>query len=161
MNFLKGNIQDNKYDLITSWEVIEHIPVPMLENFILKISRSLKPGGLYCISTPDFCNPYTAALDFWSCFPGEHLSVLSRRFLEPLFNKYDLYVTKEYHECVTMDLPGTWYKYGSDSNISRGSRSQSFIINDFIKYENSNSGYRQYLRDNNLGTELILVFQKK
>ena len=117
----------------------------MLALYIEKFPDQLNQEVLYCISTPDFCN-YTAALDFWSCFPGEHLSVLSRRFLEPLFNKYDFYVTKEYHE-ATMDLPGTWYKYGSDSNISRGSRSQSFIINDFIKHENSNSGFRQYLRD--------------
>lgn len=161
VNFLKEDLHENKYDLISSWEVIEHIPVTILENFIEKISLALKTGGLYCMSTPDFYNPYTAALDFWSCFPGEHLSVLSRRFLEPIFNKYGLYVIKEGHECVTMDLPNTWYKYGSDSNISRGSRSQSFIINDFVKYENSNSGFRQYLRENNLGTELILVLQKK
>ena len=38
---------------------------------------------------------------------------------------------------------------------------KDIILNDFIKYENSNSGFRQYLRDNNLDTELILVFQKK
>ena len=159
-NFLDEPIEKGSYDLISNWEVIEHLPVPRLEAYFKKIAKALKQDGLYVISTPDFDSPYAQALDFWACFPGEHLSVLSRSVLEPVLNKCGLNIVKEYHESVTMDFPDNWFLYGLESNASLESRSQATIINDFLKCSNTRKIFREYMRKNNLGSELILCIKK-
>lgn len=50
-DFLKHDFKSVKYDLVTSWHVIEHIPDP--ESFVRKIYQILKPGGYLVISTPN------------------------------------------------------------------------------------------------------------
>lgn len=42
--------QDEKFDLITSFETIEHVPEP--ENFLRGLARCLKPDGVLLVSTP-------------------------------------------------------------------------------------------------------------
>lgn len=44
--------QKEKYDLIVSSEVIEHVPDEMKDNFVKNIDILLKPGGLVIITTP-------------------------------------------------------------------------------------------------------------
>lgn len=43
---------DNSFDLITLWDVIEHVPDPGAE--LTEIHRILKPGGLLVINYPDY-----------------------------------------------------------------------------------------------------------
>ena len=74
-DFLNEDIMENKYDLISTWEVVEHIPIPKLKSFFNKIRKALRPDGIYVLSTPDISNVYTQALGFWAAYPGEHLSV--------------------------------------------------------------------------------------
>jgi len=45
------NYEDNKFDLVVSFETIEHIPD--YQKFLAEISRVLKPGGYLVISTPN------------------------------------------------------------------------------------------------------------
>jgi len=39
------------FDLVCSFQVIEHIPEPLLPVFLREIFRVLRPGGIYCLST--------------------------------------------------------------------------------------------------------------
>ena len=39
---------------ISSWEVIEHIPVEQLHPFLINIRKALKPKGIYVPSTQTF-----------------------------------------------------------------------------------------------------------
>lgn len=41
----------NSYDLVTLWDVIEHVPDP--KACVQKIAGLLKPGGLFALATPD------------------------------------------------------------------------------------------------------------
>ena len=51
-------------------------------------------------------------LGFWAAYPGEHLSVFSRESLrEPILNSCGLYIFKETHESVTLDLENTWFSW--------------------------------------------------
>ena len=59
-----------------------------------------------------------------------------------------------------MDFPDSWFAYGKSNNASIESKSQASIINDFLKYNNINKGFREYMRSNNLGSELILCIKK-
>lgn len=42
---------DSAFDIVTLWEVIEHVPSP--REFLREIARILKPGGILALSTPD------------------------------------------------------------------------------------------------------------
>lgn len=44
---------DEKFDLITAFEVIEHIPSSETKEFLLALKDSLKPGGKLILSTPN------------------------------------------------------------------------------------------------------------
>ena len=113
------------------------------------------------LSTPDFSNMYTKALGFWAAYPGEHLSVLSRQSLEPILNNCGLYIIKETHECVTLDLPDTWFSYGAKTNSTIGSRAQAQIISDFLNIPEARSLFRKYRKDKNVGSEVIFVVGKE
>lgn len=53
-DFLK-DAQDESYDLVCMFEVIEHVKDP--DAIIAEIRRVLKPGGTLLVSTPDFEAP--------------------------------------------------------------------------------------------------------
>lgn len=160
-NFLNAPLDKEHLDVITNWEVIEHLPIEKLESYFKTIYDSLKKGGLYLFSTPDFDNPYCHALDFWAITPGEHLSVLSRRVLEPLLTRCGFTIIGEHHECVSLKTADRWYKYGAECNAFETSRAEAMIINDFLKEGPMLSHHLDWLRRNNLGSELILCCQKK
>lgn len=42
---------ENHYDLITMWDVIEHVPHP--KAYVEKIARLLRQGGVFSLATPD------------------------------------------------------------------------------------------------------------
>lgn len=159
-DFLVERMEEESYDLMTNWEVIEHLPIKKLEMFFKKIYDALKPGGMYIFSTPDFDNPYCQALDFWAITPGEHLSVLSRKVLEPLLKRCGFEIIAEHHECVGMKIPDRWYKYGQQFNASMASRAESHIINDFLKDEAILQQHQNWMREKNLGSEIILCCRK-
>lgn len=56
--------EDLLFDTITAWEVLEHIPEPMLDGLIENISRNLKSGGHFIASVATFLdsNPITGAI---------------------------------------------------------------------------------------------------
>lgn len=161
MNFLKENIEKQKYDLITSWEVMEHIPVERFDFYINQIFQALRPGGQFIFSTPDFNSSYCQVLDFWAMAPGEHLTVLSRKFLEPLLKKHSLIITDELHECVVMKNHDRWFLYGETHFAGNANKGALSIINNFLRDEKNMSLHREnFMRANNLGSELILCTQK-
>lgn len=76
------------YDLLTMWDVLEHIPdftelAPILKNIdFVAISLPIKPAGMFW--------------DKWKHFkPGEHLHYYSVELLEALFSRYDFEMIKD------------------------------------------------------------------
>jgi 2-polyprenyl-3-methyl-5-hydroxy-6-metoxy-1,4-benzoquinol methylase len=159
-DFLNEPLGEEKFDVVTNWEVIEHLPVAKLELYFKKLHKLLKKDGLYILSTPDYNSPYTHALDFWSMAAGEHLSVLSRNVLEPLLEKCGFKIIGEHHECVTMKTADRWFTYGAENSAFFASQGEETIINDFLKNESVLDKHLQFLRKNNLGTEIILCCKK-
>lgn len=50
-----AKFKDNFFDVVTMWDVLEHVPNPTEE--LNEIYRVLKPGGLLVINYPDFGTP--------------------------------------------------------------------------------------------------------
>lgn len=81
------------FDVITLWDVIEHVPSP--ENEIEAATTLLKPGGILAVNTPDAGSAVARILGKrWHAFvPPEHLfyfnpsnfdQLLSRHHLRPI-----------------------------------------------------------------------------
>lgn len=146
-----------KFDVLCAWEVIEHLKFEDFRSFLTMVRTSLAPGGLFIFSTPDFDNPYTKALDFWAMAPGEHISVFSRRFLEPILKEGGFEILDEKHESVTLKRPNDWFAFGENTDVHFSSKGASAIIDDFLEDATARERLRQNARDNNRGSELILI----
>ena len=94
---LKSNLsdfEDNSFDIITMWHVLEH--VPNLENQIKELKRLIKPTGSIIIAVPNFksfdANYYK---EFWAAFDvPRHLWHFSKTAIKKLFEKEDLQLVK-------------------------------------------------------------------
>ncbi len=68
---------EKKFDLITLWDVIEHIPDP--ERVLRELKKLLTPKGLLVIQTPRFGSLAEQFGDTWPhLLPVQHLSVASK-----------------------------------------------------------------------------------
>ena len=87
-------LENNSFDVITMWHVLEH--VPDLENKIAELKRLLKPNGTILIAVPNF-NSFDANYygNFWAAFDVPiHLWHFSKTAVEKLFSKEDLKLVK-------------------------------------------------------------------
>ncbi len=65
---------DNVFDTVVTWDVLEHIPKDTEKQFFMEISRVLKPGGTYYLSTP-FANIRAMIMDpAWLLIGHRHYS---------------------------------------------------------------------------------------
>ena len=80
-----AGIPPHSVDLVTLWEVLEHLPDPLAT--LRRISVILRPGGLLALSTPDAGSAVARALGGrwpgWSKIP-EHLFFFDRATLRRL-----------------------------------------------------------------------------
>ena len=84
---------DHHFDLTVSFQVIEHIPQPLLSSFVTGIKRVTSEKGVVCLSTlnlkknkkPD--QPYDKSPHHDKEFTAREL----REFLEPFFGQIALY----------------------------------------------------------------------
>ena len=51
MEATKLDVPDASFELVCSFQVIEHIPEPQLLSYLNEIFRVLRPSGLFCVST--------------------------------------------------------------------------------------------------------------
>ena len=78
---------DGSYDLVTMWDVIEHMPDPVSD--VRKAHRMLRSRGLLAINTPDSGSLYARLMGRrWHLLvPPEHLSYFNRQSISKLLKK--------------------------------------------------------------------------
>lgn len=76
---------NKKYDLVISFEVLEHIPDPSL--FLASLAGVLKPGGSLVLGTDNFNSPTVRRMGdlFPKWAPNEHISCFSPSSIQRLF----------------------------------------------------------------------------
>ena len=87
-------LEDQSFDVITMWHVLEH--VPNIENQIKELKRLLKPKGTILIAVPNF-NSFDAKHYgvFWAAYDvPRHLWHFSKTAIKLLFQKQDLHLEK-------------------------------------------------------------------
>ncbi|KRD11387.1 methyltransferase [Flavobacterium sp. Root901] len=87
-------LENNSFDVITMWHVLEH--VPNLELQIQELKRLLKPTGTLIIAVPNF-KSYDANYykEFWAAFDVPiHFWHFSKKAIKSLFEKVDMKLEK-------------------------------------------------------------------
>ncbi len=99
-NLVQGMVEEHGYpdawfDVISMYEVIEH--VPDLNRFVAELKRILKPGGVLDIRTPDIGHwRVPKDLPSWDAIkPSEHLYYFTSDTLSKLLARHGLNVVKK------------------------------------------------------------------
>ncbi|MDW7731315.1 MAG: class I SAM-dependent methyltransferase [Methanolobus sp.] len=84
-------LENDYFDIVVLWEVLEHLPKNTEEKAFKEIARVLKPGGSFFMSTPK--------RTFWSCILDPAWWLVGHRhysedYLRTQLNKSDLEVVK-------------------------------------------------------------------
>lgn len=86
------NVLSKRFDVITLWHVLEH--VPNLEEYTSKLKLLLKPQGVLIVAVPNF-KSYDALYykQFWAAFDvPRHLWHFSKKSIQELFLRQQLKV---------------------------------------------------------------------
>ncbi|RUT70608.1 class I SAM-dependent methyltransferase [Flavobacterium cupreum] len=87
-------LENNSFDVITMWHVLEH--VPNLELQIQELKRLLKPTGTLIVAVPNF-KSYDAKYykEFWAAYDVPiHFWHFSKKAIQSLFSKVDMKLEK-------------------------------------------------------------------
>lgn len=92
---------DTKYDVITMYDCIEHIPEP--DKIIAHLSQVINQGGYLFVTTGDIGQflPMFQGKDWRLIHPPSHIHYFSKKSLSNLMEKYGF-------EVVTVNYPGIW-----------------------------------------------------
>ena len=86
VDFFSDAICPNSYDIITMFEVLEHLPSPV--EFLKRAESVIRPGGLLYITTPNF-NSLDRRIfsENWEAIHREHLSYFTPDTLRAMIFK--------------------------------------------------------------------------
>ena len=83
IDFLSEAIKPHSYDMVTLFEVIEHVPDPVA--FLQRSEKVVRPGGLVYVTTPSFSSIDRRLFGReWELIHPEHLSYFTPRTLRAL-----------------------------------------------------------------------------
>ena len=160
LDFTKNDIGNEMYDLITAWEVIEHIPYHKLQYSLKNIWNALRPGGFFKFSTPDFDSPLCKSFDFYALCPPFHYLVFGERWLTDYFsNSNDFEIFDIKHCSDFLDDAINWYGYGSSTCPSMAMRSTSSVLHSIFELDTDNN-LKNNLASQGIGTEIIMTLRK-
>lgn len=89
-----SEVENQKFDVITMWHVLEH--VPSLKVYISQIKKLLKPKGVLVVAVPNY-KSYDANYykEFWAAYDvPRHLWHFSKNSISKLFKKEKMNVVK-------------------------------------------------------------------
>lgn len=89
-DIVEMNLEENRYDLITAWDVVEHIP--RLGSMLQKIANSLTPDGVFVFETGDFASDFArvAGMAWYYYAVPDHTTFLSRRTVGEILGRNGL-----------------------------------------------------------------------
>lgn len=158
LNFLKDPIGENCYDLITAWEVLEHIPYDKLEFALNNIYKALSKSGVFMFSTPDFDSPLCQSNDFFAICPPFHYLVFGRKWLKKYFANSKQWEIHSMRSCSDfLDDSKMWFDYANKTAPSFQLRATAKMLKELLARPEN----KQLLLDKDMGTEVIVTLIKK
>ncbi len=161
LDLLKDEIGDSQYDLITAWEVVEHLPFTRFGEVLGKIHTALKPGGAFVFSTPDFDSPLCKSFDFFGACPPFHFTVFSTRWLRDYFSNSPTWrlLNLDYNSDL-LDDAIMWFDYTSKTSPSFQLNGLSLVLKEIFKTDLAGD-IKKRLLEKGYGTEVIVTLMKR
>lgn len=161
LDFTRNSIGKEQYDLITAWEVIEHVPYHKLLFVLENIWEALAPGGYFVFSTPDFDSPLCKSFDFYALCPPFHYLVFGERWLRNYFANSKRFEVFDVKHCSDfLDDALNWYGYGSKTCPSMAMRGTADLLRAVFEMD-ADKSIRNRLVADGMGTEIIMTLRKK
>ena len=160
INLLQDPIGKGDYDLITAWELIEHIPFARFGAFLDNVHAALVPGGHFVFSTPDYDSAVCRMFDFWNVAVPFHHLVFSKTWLcnyfgsDPRWHISDLRWTAD----LLDDIEG-WCAYASKAGSGIAARAAADVMAALFA-KGDKAALTQKLLDQELGSEIIVTLRK-
>lgn len=133
---------DAQFDIVTAFEVIEHIPEP--RDFIQRASRQLKTGGSLIIGTDNFASRVVNTLggQFPKWIPHEHVSHFTAETLKKMleadgtlkyvdclsFTPWELRLRQLVFQLTSGRKGGKFYNIQYEPNIADRSKGYRFFL---------------------------------
>lgn len=103
-----GASNENVYDVVTSFQVLEHIG--KLQDFIKGCLKAVKPGGLLVFSVPSYDSLVSVQLNNTLNMPPHHLGWWSDKALRSLSDLFDMELVTVHHEELD-EAHKKWYSF--------------------------------------------------
>ena len=161
LDFTRNEIGKHQYELITAWEVIEHVPYHKLSFILKNIWEALTPGGFFVFSTPDFDSPLCKSFDFFALCPPFHYLVFGQRWLQNYFTEsLDFEIFEVKHCSDFLDDAINWYDYARQTAPSMALRGTAELLHAVFK-QDEDKRIRNHLTSASIGTEIVMTLRKK
>lgn len=118
LNIIEQDIGQAEYDMITAWEVIEHMPIEVFDKVMDRIKDALKPEGLFVFSTPDMDSPRCQMNDFFAACPPFHYTVFGKKWLKEYFVSHGWNVIETVSCSDFLDDYSMWRDYAKRTSPS-------------------------------------------
>lgn len=160
VNFLEDDFGTN-YDLITMWQAIEHLPFEKIYLFFEHVKNSLKNGGYFILSTPDYDSPIAKIFDYHMLYPPHHQTILSSSWLEKFVTENNLFrVIRRESACLLFESYDDWFSYYKKTSPNDQVRSMVKILDSIHKNPGLFKNFEEDIALNKMGSETILFLQK-
>lgn len=160
VNFVSDEIGEAEYDLITAWEVLEHLAYEDFASVVAKIHRALKPGGFFVFSTPDFDSPICRAFDFYNVAVPFHPLLLSQSWLKKFVEeKTDFSIHSSRHCSDFVDDWQMWSQYLLQTSPGIQSKAMVQILDSLFRSPFGEKA-KDHLLAAGIGTEVIFTLRK-
>jgi SAM-dependent methyltransferase len=161
LDFTRNQIGKEQYDLITAWEVIEHVPYHKLKFIFKNIWEALAPGGFFVFSTPDFDSPVCKSFDFYAICPPFHYLVFGESWLRRYFDSSADFEVFDIKHCSDfLDDALNWYGYGAKTSPSMALRGTAQLLKAIFECDKDNR-LKNSLTAVGMGTEIIMTLRKR
>jgi SAM-dependent methyltransferase len=160
LDLVRDEIGRERYDVVTAWEVIEHIPYANLAAFLRNVHEGLRPGGYFVFSTPDFDSPLCRSFDFFAVCPPFHYLVFGQEWLRRYFEAQPQWVYCAPRYCSDfLDDAVNWAGYGSQTCPSLQTRATANVLGSIFGRDHDRAT-RKALVEAGIGTEVIVTLRK-
>ncbi len=160
--FTEIDFAGRKFDIITIWEVVEHITLSNFSKILDKAFSILNENGVFIFSTPNYDSFDSRVFDFYVSFIPHHLYCFTidwlKKFIlkESQFKSISFITSEEYIKNRT-----DWVQYWSEfSNNNHLRYLASFFLEMDRKSPNLYHELIEYIYDNS-GSQIIGVLRKK
>ena len=105
------DLPDGQYDVVTLWDVVEHLPHP--SAIIDRAKRLVKPGGYLIMTFPDFGSPSARVLGrFWPFLSSVHLFYFSKVTMGRMLKKSGFEVVRTAPHTQQLELSYLLHRAG-------------------------------------------------